>query len=91
MSYPFRENLAVASEAGGKWIRCIKCGQRLCALSEDWKSACLKRIFPPTKAGPLMDVLDGRYVFEKLYCPSCGVLLNSEMVEEKNEADKAND
>ena len=30
-----------------------------------------------------MKILEGRYVFEKLYCPSCGVLLNAEMVEEK--------
>lgn len=30
-----------------------------------------------------MDVLEGRYLFEKLYCPSCGVLFNSDMVEEK--------
>jgi hypothetical protein len=42
--------------------------------------------FAPTLAGPLMKVLEGRYVFEKLYCPSCGVLLNAEMVEEKHEA-----
>lgn len=30
-----------------------------------------------------MNVLEDRYLFEKLYCPSCGVLLNSDMVEEK--------
>ena len=37
-------------------------------------------------AGPLMKVLVGRYLFEKLYCPACGVLLNAEMVEEKHES-----
>ena len=32
-----------------------------------------------------MNILDGRYLFEKLYCPVCGVLLNAQMVEVKNE------
>jgi hypothetical protein len=83
MRYPFRDYLEVVSEVGEQWLRCTKCGLRLCGLGEDWKASCLKRTFPPTKAGPLMDLLEGRYLFEKLYCPACGVLLNSEMVEEK--------
>ncbi len=33
-----------------------------------------------------MTVLEGRYVFEKIYCPACGVLLNADMVEEKHGA-----
>lgn len=83
VSHPFRENLEVASDVHGKWLRCTKCGYRLCAFGQDWKTACLRRTFPPTNAGPLMNVLEDRYLFEKLYCSSCGVLLNSDMVEEK--------
>jgi len=30
----------------------------------------------------MVDLL-GHYLLEKIYCPSCGVLLNAEMVEEK--------
>lgn len=83
MSHPVRENLQVESAADGEWLCCTQCGHRLCAFGRDWKTACLKKTFPPTKAGPLMDVLEGRYLFEKLYCPSCGGLFNSDMVEEK--------
>jgi len=83
VSHPFREHLELESGADGVWLRCAACGHRLCAYGQDWKEACAKRTFPPTVAGPLMDILDGRYLFEKLYCPSCSVLLNSDMVEEK--------
>jgi acetone carboxylase gamma subunit len=81
VSRPFREHLEVENAAGGNWLRCAQCGHRLCASDQDWKAACRKKTFPPTKAGPLMDVLDGRYLLEKLYCPSCNVLLNADMVE----------
>ncbi len=82
MSYPFRENLEVVSESGGKMIRCARCSHPFCQLGEDWENGCKRRTFPPAKAGPLTNELVGHYVLEKLYCPSCGVLLNSDMVEE---------
>jgi len=82
MSYPFRENLEVVSDAAGKWIRCNRCAHVLCQWGEDWKAKCQRRTFPPTKAGPLMKDLVGTYLLEKLYCPSCGALLDSDMVEE---------
>ncbi len=82
MSYPFRENLEINTGSAGNTIRCARCSHILCQVGEDWKKACTRRIFPPTKAGPLTSELVGRYLFEKLYCPSCGVLLNSDMVEE---------
>ncbi len=83
MNHPFREHLEVEITAEGKWLRCLNCGRRLCAFERDWKSAALRKTFPPTHAGPLMKVLQGHYLFEKLYCPACGVLLNADMVEEK--------
>ena len=86
MNHPFREHLEVEIAADGKWLRCLNCGHRLCAFGKDWKSAALRQTFAPTHAGPLMKVLESRYVFEKLYCPSCGVLFNADMVEEKHEA-----
>jgi acetone carboxylase gamma subunit len=86
MSHPFREHLEVEIVADGKWLRCLKCGHRLCAFGQDWKSAARRRRFSPTYAGPLMKIMEGRYVFEKLYCPSCGILFNADMVEERHEA-----
>jgi acetone carboxylase gamma subunit len=86
VNYPFRENLDVESGSDGRWLRCANCGRRLCAFGQDWKAAALRKVFPPAHAGPLMKVLEGRYRFEKTYCPSCGILLNAEMVQEKDEA-----
>lgn len=82
MSYPLRENLEVVSEPAGKAIRCARCSHVFCQLGKDWKKKCRRKTFPPTKAGPLINDLVGHYLLEKLYCPSCGVLLDSEMVEE---------
>jgi acetone carboxylase gamma subunit len=86
VSHPFRENLVVVSDGGETSLCCVACGHRLSAARQDWQAACRKKTFPPTHAGPLMNILDGRYLFEKLYCPACGVLLNAQMVEVKNES-----
>jgi len=86
VKHPFRENLEVESAADRQWLRCVNCGRRLCALGQDWKAAALRKVFSPAKAGPLMKILEGRYLLEKIYCPSCGVLFNAEMIEEKHEA-----
>lgn len=85
MNHPFRENLEIESDAEGEWLRCVNCGRRLCNVHEDWKAAALRKVFPPTDAGPLMKLLEGRYLLEKIYCPDCGVLFNAEMVEDKHE------
>jgi hypothetical protein len=85
MTYPLRENLEVRTLGDGQWIRCTRCSHLLSRADQNWRTACKRRLLPAIKAGPLMKILEGRYVFEKLYCPSCGVLLNAEMVEEKNE------
>ena len=82
MSYPLRENLEVYSDGGGQWIRCTCCSQVLCQLGEDWRKGCRRKSFPPTNAGALMSILVGHYLLEKLYCPSCGTLLESDMVKE---------
>ena len=81
MSHPFGENLEVWTESGNSWIRCLRCGHLICPMGHDWKQACTKRVFPPTKAGPLMDVLADRYVLEQRYCPSCGALLEANIAE----------
>ena len=84
MSYPYRENLEVVGDSSDKMIRCSRCSQMLCRLGEDWKKTCTRRIFPPVRAGALMTNLVGYYLLEKLYCPSCGVLLDSNLLEVSN-------
>jgi acetone carboxylase gamma subunit len=85
MSHPFRENLEVWTESNKSWIRCLRCSHLICPMGNDWKQACSKRTFPPTKAGPLMAVLTDRYVLEQHYCPSCGTLLDADIVEQVSE------
>lgn len=82
---PYRENIDVCSDSDVRWLCCSRCTRILCRLDQDWRAASKRKLFPPNQAGPLMNHLNGRYVFEKLYCPSCGALFNSEMVEAKNE------
>ena len=85
MNHPFREHLEVEQAADGDWLRCAQCCHRLCAAGHDWKAAARRSLLPPTAAGPLMNILNGRYLLEILFCPACGVLFNAEMVEEKHE------
>jgi hypothetical protein len=82
---PYRENIDLCSDANGQWFCCSRCARRICQMDQDWRAASKRKIFPPAEAGPLMTFLTGRYVFEKLFCPSCGALFNSEMVEDKHE------
>ena len=55
---------------------------------QDWLEACSITVFPPTKAGPLMDILDDKFMFEQCSCPSCGVSLKVAIVD-KAEAKRA--
>lgn len=84
MRYPYRENLEVFENGSDKMIRCNRCFQVLCRLGEDWKETATRRTFSPTHAGVLLNHLEGYYQLEKLYCPSCGVLLESDMLETRN-------
>lgn len=86
MDYPLRENLEVYTDKSGTWIRCTRCLHNLCPTSDDWKKASKRRLSTPTKAGPLMKDLVGHFLLEQLFCPSCGVLLNTDLVEDKGES-----
>jgi N-methylhydantoinase B len=79
--HPFRENLEVRTESGVAWIRCTRCGHRLCRADEDWMAAAARNRLDPTKAGPRMAPLSGAYRIEQHSCPSCGALLNTDVVE----------
>lgn len=84
MSYPLRENLEVYTGPEGASIRCMKCLHVLCEAAKDWRQASKRRLLPPTQAGPLMIDLVGQFLLEQLYCPSCGALLNTDLVEQQS-------
>jgi N-methylhydantoinase B len=77
---PYRENLEIRTDTDGPSVCCTNCAHVLCRLDQDWRTAAKRTRFAPAKAGPLFGHLNGRYVFEKIYCPLCGAVFNSEMV-----------
>ena len=79
--HPLRENLEVATHAGVAWVRCSKCEHLLSPAEQDWTEACNRKLLPPTKAGESMKALEGHFVLEQLYCPSCAALFETEVVE----------
>ncbi len=81
MSHPLRENLEIYEDASGTGIRCARCFHVLCPATADWKGACVRKLAPPTKAGPLMADLVGHFLLERFCCPSCGVLFHSDFVD----------
>jgi len=83
MSHPLRESLEIYAGDGGEWVRCSRCRHIHCRADQDWRKFCKRQLLPPTKAGHLMDTLAGQYLLRQLYCPSCGVLLDTDLVEEK--------
>ena len=84
--HPLRENLEVATHAGVAWIRCSNCQHLLCPAEQDWTEACNRKLLPPTKAGESMKALEGHFVLEQLYCPSCAALFETEVVEVHSES-----
>jgi nicotinamidase-related amidase len=89
VSYLLRENLEVFVGREGAEIRCAKCRYIFCRVGEDWKQACAVRRLPPDAAGPLLGVAGGKYVLQQTACPSCGVLLDTDLIEERRESDAA--
>jgi N-methylhydantoinase B len=79
--HPLRENLEVATHSGVAWIRCAKCQHLLCPAEHDWAEACNRKLLPPAMAGESMRALEGHFVLEQLYCPSCATLFETEAVE----------
>ncbi len=86
MKHPLRENLEVRSENNRSQICCAQCSYVLAGADGDWRNASKRKLWPPTKAGPLMTELSGQYLMEQLYCPSCGALFDTSIVETAGEA-----
>jgi acetone carboxylase gamma subunit len=81
MKHPLQENLEVFTGAASSYVRCTQCLHVFCREGEDWRKAAAIRSFPATKVSPLMREFAGRLLLEQLFCPSCGVLLESNMIE----------
>jgi uncharacterized C2H2 Zn-finger protein len=86
MNHPLREKLEVYSDQAGAWIRCTRCLSVICRSNDNWRDACTRSLASPIQAGPLMKELVGHFVLEQLYCPGCGALFNTELVEEQKNA-----
>lgn len=86
MTHPLRENLELFTGPEGASIRCAKCRHVFCRAGEDWKQTSAVRLLPATCAGPLMSEAQGKYVLQQSTCPSCGVLLDTDLIEEKKPA-----
>ena len=85
MTYLLRENLELFTGSQTSVIRCAKCQHVFCAAGTDWKQASRVRLLPPTAAGPLMSEASGKYLLQQNLCPSCGVLLDTDLIEQKKD------
>lgn len=83
MNHPLRENLEIYTDDKGEWVRCSRCQRTHCRANQDWRQFCKVRLLPPNRAGRLMAELNGQYLLRQIYCPSCGVLLDTDLVEEE--------
>jgi Zn finger protein HypA/HybF involved in hydrogenase expression len=90
MIHPLRENLEIHTDGSEAQIRCAKCSFVLARSDGDWRKASKRKLLPPTKAGPLMDELVGQYLLEQLYCPTCGALFDTRVVEAQREGGARN-
>lgn len=82
MSQPLRENLElIIDDKGAQWVCCTQCGTRLTQSPQTWREAAKTLIMPATSAGPLMAVLADQYDLQQTLCPSCGALLDTDLVD----------
>lgn len=84
ISLPLRENVEFFTDDSGTWIRCMRCLYKLSQGEDDWTKAAAMRRLPPTEAGPLMEELVGHFLLEQILCPNCYTLLDTKLVEERN-------
>lgn len=82
MKYPIGDSLEVIDEGGGnRRVQCSKCETFLALSPTAWREGARSRFLPARVASPLMSILDSQYRLKQLLCPSCGALLDTELVE----------
>ncbi len=77
---PFRGNMEIIVNRNRSAIRCQRCLAVLSSEPRKWKEACTVKLLPPTEAGALMADLTGYFLLEQTCCPSCGILLDTELI-----------
>ncbi len=78
---PLREHLEIVVQKGKPWVRCTRCSHILCPAQEEWKQACAVKRLRPVAAGALLNILPRTFAAVQRYCPSCGVLLDTSLVD----------
>lgn len=72
----------VENETGEKWVRCVRCENDICPVSENHRLHLLLEEGPVQAAGPHVNPhhLHGdKFVFRQFYCPHCVALLSTEV------------
>ena len=82
MSRFVNENLEIYTDAKGDWFRCTSCQHLLCPADLDWRQACRVRVVPP-KHDPFIGALLDAYWYRQRCCPSCGLLLETDLTTEE--------
>jgi hypothetical protein len=88
LNYSLRENLEVCADDTGYSIRCTRCSYVLSSTLEGWRKGCKVQLLSPMEAGPLMEIATSQFLLEQLLCPSCGVLINTRLVEKEEYKDE---
>lgn len=86
MRHPLRENMEVANATGTDWIYCGRCHFKYCRTEQNWREFCKIRLLPAHTAGELMYLLDGEYLLRQFYCPSCAALIDTDLVENRQDS-----
>ncbi len=77
------EYLDLVLEAGEQRLACARCGNVLCAASENYKAHALRIDRPIQAANPLIGdpqrFIDDDVQFRQFYCPACGGLIENEV------------
>lgn len=76
---PLQANLHVVADGSKRRICCTRCGHLFCEANDDWTREATRRNLTPTDAGPLMSDLVGKFVLAQLSCPSCAVVLRTDV------------
>ena len=73
------ENLELWTDKVEDYVRCAICHQGLSAADQDWRDACRVRLVTP-RLEPLVAALLESYSYRERCCPTCGTLLETDLL-----------